>query len=140
MFALPATVIGHVGGQAVVRVQRALFEVADNGDLRDGASVTLLGYDGGDRPAAALDLGRFAVKAHGASALLTSETRQIPLTLDSLDSAQSLPPVLRLWVTKGEALADPKVFVVGTRAPRVSPADVHLHFVLGQGQPENSSP
>ncbi len=134
MFALPATVIGHVGGQAVVRVQRALFEVADNGELRDGASVTLLGYDGGDRPAAALDLGRFAVKAHGSTALLTSASRQIPLSLDSLDSAQSLPPTLHLWITRGEAAADPKVFGAGTLAPHVSPAETHLHFVLGQSE------
>lgn len=132
MFSLPATVIGHVGGSAVVRVQRALFEVADNGDMGDGASVTLLGYEGGDRPAAALDLGRFAVRVHGSSVLLTSETRQIPLTLDSLDSAHSLPSTLHLWITRGEAAADPKVFGAGTLAPHVSPAETHLHFVLGQ--------
>jgi len=130
MLSLPATVLGHADGLAVVRVQRALFAVSDDGDLADGARVRLLGYDGGDRPAQALDLGRFAVKAHGSLVLLTSESQQIPLTLDSLDSAHSLPPTLRLWLARG--VTDPKVFGVGTRAPDVSPAETHLHYVLGQ--------
>lgn len=138
-----ATVVGHMDAQAVVRLAGALLFIDDpDGLLPVGLETTVLAYAGEDRPAQAIDLGRFRVTLRPPLVVLDkSDTGGALAGRVVIDNAHtvSLPPNVRLWIVHPTTTtSDPKVFGAGERCPRVTPAETHLHYMLGHGPQEKT--